>query len=96
MDTMEKRTLAFFGHEDRFETMSLLVEYLHLTEDKERQDAILNVIQRLTMFRDEETIIPIIIHTVAFLLRKQGKNNGASHNYRGYNSCSSIRRTSVS
>lgn len=55
MDTMEKRTLAFFGHEDRFETMSLLVEYLHLTEDKERQNAILNVIQRLTMFRDDET-----------------------------------------
>ena len=55
MDTMEKRTLAFFGHEDRFETLALLVDYLLLTEDKDRQDAILNVIQRLTMFRDDET-----------------------------------------
>ena len=55
MDTMEKRTLAFFGQEDRFETLPLLVEYLLLTEDKDRQDAILNVIQRLTMFRDDET-----------------------------------------
>ena len=55
MDTMEKRTLAFFGKEDRFETLSLLVEYLLLTEDMDRQDAILNVIQRLTMFRDDET-----------------------------------------
>ena len=55
MDTMEKRTLAFFGQEDRFETLALLVEYLLLTEDKDRQDAILNVIQRLIMFRDDET-----------------------------------------
>lgn len=55
MDIMEKRTLAFFGKEDRFETLALLVEYLLLTEDKDRQDAILNVIQRLTMFRDDET-----------------------------------------
>lgn len=55
MDVMEKRTLAFFGQEDRFETLALLVEYLLLTEDKDRQDAILNVIQRLTMFRDDET-----------------------------------------
>ena len=55
MDTMEKRTLAFFGQEDRFETLALLVKYLLLTEDKDRQDAILNVIQRLTMFRDDET-----------------------------------------
>lgn len=55
MDIMEKRTLAFFGQEDRFETLALLVEYLLLTEDKDRQDAILNVIQRLTMFRDDET-----------------------------------------
>ena len=55
MDTMEKRTLAFFGQEDRYETLSSLVEYLLLTEDKDRQDAILNVIQRLTMFRDDET-----------------------------------------
>lgn len=55
MDTMEKRTFAFFGQEDRFETLALLVEYLLLTEDKDRQDAILNVIQRLTMFRDDET-----------------------------------------
>ena len=55
MDTMEKRTLAFFGQEDRFETLALLVEYLLLTEDNDRQDAILNVIQRLTMFRDDET-----------------------------------------
>ena len=55
MDTMEKRTLAFFGQEDRFETLALLVEYLLLTEDKDRQDAILNVVQRLTMFRDDET-----------------------------------------
>lgn len=55
MDTTEKRTLAFFGHEDRFETMALLVEYLLLTEDKDRQDAILNVIQRLTTIRDDET-----------------------------------------
>ena len=57
MDTMEKRTLAFFGQEDRFETLSSLVEYLLLTEDKDRQDAILNVIQRLTMFRDDQTYI---------------------------------------
>ena len=57
MDTMEKRTLAFFGRDDRFETLSLLVEYLLLTEGKDRQDAILNVIQRLTMFRDDETYI---------------------------------------
>lgn len=55
MDILEKRTLAFFGQEDRFETLALLVEYLLLTEDKDRQDAILNVIQRLTMFRDDET-----------------------------------------
>ena len=55
MDTMEKRTLAFFGQKDRFETLALLVEYLLLTENKDRQDAILNVIQRLTMFRDDET-----------------------------------------
>ena len=55
MDTMEKRTLAFFGQEDRFETLALLVEYLLLTEDKDRQDAILNVVQRLTMFMDDET-----------------------------------------
>lgn len=55
MDTMEKRTFAFFGQEDRFETLALLVEYLLLTEDKDRQDAILNVIQRLTMFRGDET-----------------------------------------
>lgn len=55
MDTMEKRTIAFFGQEDRFETLALLVEYLLLTEDKDRQDAILNVVQRLTMFRDDET-----------------------------------------
>ena len=55
MDTMEKRTFAFFGQEDRFETLALWVEYLLLTEDKDRQDAILNVIQRLTMFRDDET-----------------------------------------
>ena len=55
MDTMEKRTLAFFGQEDRFETLALLVKYLLLTEDKDRQDAILNVIQRLTRFRDDET-----------------------------------------
>ena len=55
MNMMEKRTFAFFGKEDRFETLSLLVEYLLLTEDKDRQDAILNVIQRLTMFRDDET-----------------------------------------
>lgn len=33
MDIMEKRTLAFFGHEDRFETLALLVDYLLLTED---------------------------------------------------------------
>lgn len=59
MDTMEKRTLAFFGQEDRFETLALLVEYLLLTEDKDRQDAILNVVQRLTMFRDDETYRPI-------------------------------------
>ena len=55
MDIMEKRTLAFFGKEDRFETLALLVDYLLLTENKDRQDAILNVIQRLTMFRDDET-----------------------------------------
>lgn len=55
MDIMEKRALAFFGKEDRFETLALLVEYLLLTEDKDWQDAILNVIQRLTMFRDDET-----------------------------------------
>ena len=55
MDTMEKRTLAFFGQKDRFETLALLVKYLLLTEDKDRQDAILNVVQRLTMFRDDET-----------------------------------------
>lgn len=55
MDTMEKRTIAFFGQEDRFETLALLVEYLLLTENKDRQDAILNVVQRLTMFRDDET-----------------------------------------
>ena len=55
MNMMEKRTFAFFGKEDRFETLSLLVEYLLLTEDMDRQDAILNVIQRLTMFRDDET-----------------------------------------
>ncbi len=55
MDTMEKRTLAFFGQKDRFETLALLVDYLLLTENKDRQDAILNVIQRLTMFRDDET-----------------------------------------
>lgn len=55
MDTLEKRTFAFFGQEDRFETLALLVEYLLLTEDKDRQDAILNVIQRLTMIRDDET-----------------------------------------
>ena len=57
MGTMEMRILAFFGQEDRFETLSSLVEYLLLTEDKDRQDAILNVIQRLTMFRDDETYI---------------------------------------
>ena len=54
MDTMEKRTLAFFGQEDRFETLSLLVEYLLLTEDKARQDAILNAIQAITFYRDDE------------------------------------------
>ena len=55
MGTMEMRLLAFFGQEDRFETLSLLVEYLLLTKDPERKDAILNVIQHLTFFRDDET-----------------------------------------
>ena len=55
MDTMEKRIFAFFGQEDRTQTLKLLVEYLELTKDSARQDAILNVIQRLTMFRDDET-----------------------------------------
>lgn len=55
MDVMEKRTLAFFGQEDRFETLSLLIEYLRLTKDPTKQDAILNVIQHLTFFRDDET-----------------------------------------
>ena len=55
MNMMEKRTFAFFGKEDRFETLSLLVEYLKLTKDPARQDAILNAIQQLTCFRDDET-----------------------------------------
>ena len=55
MDMMEKRIFAFFGQEDRTQTLALLVEYLGLTKDPARQDAILNVIQRLTMFRDDET-----------------------------------------
>lgn len=54
MGTMEKRTLAFFGQEDMFLTMSLLIEYLNLTKDEERQNAILTVIQVLTTFRDQE------------------------------------------
>ena len=55
MDTMENRIFAFFGQESRFETLSLLVEYLGLTKDQDRQDAILNVIQRITFYRDDET-----------------------------------------
>ena len=55
MDMMEKRIFAFFGQEDRTQTLALLVEYLGLTKDPVRQDAILNVIQRQTMFRDDET-----------------------------------------
>ena len=54
MGIMEKRTLAFFGQDDMALTLSMLVEYLRLTEDKDRQDAILGVIQVLTTFRDEE------------------------------------------
>ena len=55
MDTMEKRIFAFFGQEDRNQTLALLVEYLGLTKDPARQDAILNAIQQLTCFRDNET-----------------------------------------
>ena len=54
MDTMEKRIFAFFGQEDRNQTLSLLVEYLGLTKDPARQDAILNAIQAITLYRDEE------------------------------------------
>lgn len=39
MDTMEKRIFAFFGQEDRNQTLALLVEYLGLTKDPARQDA---------------------------------------------------------
>ena len=54
MDTMEKRIFAFFGQEDRTQTLALLVEYLGLTKDPARQDAILNAIQSITLYRDEE------------------------------------------
>ena len=54
MDTMEKRIFAFFGQEDRTQTLKLLVEYLGLTKDPARQDAILNAIQSITLYRDEE------------------------------------------
>ena len=55
MDTMEKRIFAFFGQEDRNQTLALLVEYLGLTKDPARQDAILNAIQTITFYRDEES-----------------------------------------
>lgn len=55
MDTMEKRIFAFFGQEDRNQTLALLVEYLGLTKDSARQDAILNAIQAITFYRDEES-----------------------------------------
>ena len=54
MDTMEKRIFAFFGQEDRNQTLSLLVEYLGLTKDPARQDSILNAIQAITFYRDDE------------------------------------------
>lgn len=54
MDMMEKKIFAFFGQEDRFETLLLLVEYLKLTKDPARQDAILNAIQAITLYRDEK------------------------------------------
>lgn len=54
MDKMEKRIFAFFGQEDRTQTLALLVEYLGLTKDPARQDAILNAIQAITLYRDEE------------------------------------------
>lgn len=44
MDKMEKRIFAFFGQEDRTQTLALLIEYLGLTKDPARQDAILNAI----------------------------------------------------
>ena len=49
MDMMEKRIFAFFGQEDRTQTLALLVEYLGLTKDPARQDAILNAIQAITL-----------------------------------------------
>ena len=55
MDKMEKRIFAFFGQEDRTQTLALLVEYLLLTKDPDRKDAILNVIQHMTFFWDDET-----------------------------------------
>lgn len=63
MGIMEKRTLTFFGQDDMFLTLSMLVEYLRLTEDKDRQDAILGVIQLLTTFRDEE-IYKVYLYSV--------------------------------
>lgn len=54
METMEKRIFAFFGQEDRTQTLKLLVEYLGLTKDPARQDAILNAIQAITYYRDDE------------------------------------------
>ena len=52
MDMMEKRIFAFFGQEDRTQTLALLVEYLGLTKDPVRQDAILNAIQAITLYRE--------------------------------------------
>ena len=54
METMEKRIFAFFGQEDRTQTLKLLVEYLGLTKDPTRQDAILTAIQAITFYRDDE------------------------------------------
>ena len=54
METMEKRIFAFFGQEDRTQTLKLLVEYLELTKDPARQDAILNAIQAITFYREDE------------------------------------------
>ena len=54
MDKMEKRIFAFFGQEDRTQTLALLVEYLGLTKYPVRQDAILNAIQAITLYREEE------------------------------------------
>ena len=53
MNDLEKKMLKLFGDGNRFDCLARLVEHLQTTEDRDRQDHILNVIAKVCSFETE-------------------------------------------